>query len=54
MCQCSVAALPKERRFQPEFVLIRQKPITDHDRNILLGQFGVFYSIHVITLSSLF
>ena len=28
---------PKERRFQPEFVLIRQKPITDHDRNILLG-----------------
>ena len=39
MCQCSVASLPKERRFQPEFVLIRQKPITDHDRNILLGMY---------------
>ena len=37
LCQCSVPGQPKERRFQPEFVLIRQKPITDHDRNILLG-----------------
>ena len=53
MCQCSVAALPKERRFQPEFVLIRQKPITDHDRNILLGQWR-FYSIYFVTFSSLF
>jgi len=39
MCQCAVRGTrgEKERRILPEFVLIRQKPITEHDRNILLG-----------------
>ena len=47
LCQCTVPGQPKERRFQPEFVLIRQKPITDHDRNILLG-LTHYLCIHLI------
>ena len=39
MCQCALRSArgEKERRIMPEFVLIRQKPITEHDRTVLLG-----------------
>jgi len=39
MCQCALRAGrgEKERRIMPEFVLVRQKPITEHDRTVLLG-----------------